>query len=282
MPHYQQWFNPMQIPPQHQPPPHTETADKEKEKEKAEAECRAKAAEEICNLEVAATLLGEEKKKKKKKLRRKQEERLRKEAEALELQRLKEEEEQKLKLKQEKERILKAKQEEKALWVAQERPKEEKERKEKEEQEEQERLLKLVEETRLRLEEEAAAKANAEAISEPVSHSPCEPRVWLPSSLLVQDGQLEDAMIVDSETSKSMEDNPKDGFRINTASINSTSNKQRPRPLNLTSAIISTSPVVGALANARVITDIATVPYPEGYHRPHPDLNQNVKNGKFR
>ena len=53
-------------------------------------------------------------------------------------------------------------------------------------------------------------------------------------------------------------------------------------PLDLTSALRSASPVVTALATARVITDIASVSYPEGYHSPHPDLNRNVKNGKFR
>ena len=69
----------------------------------------------------------------------------------------------------------------------------------------------------------------------------------------------------------------------NTTSINSpTSDKRRPGPLNLTSAIKSASPVVAALATARVIADIATVSYPEGVQSPHPDLNQNVKNVKFR
>ena len=51
-----------------------------------------------------------------------------------------------------------------------------------------------------------------------------------------------------------------------------TSDKRRPGPLDLSGAIRSASPVVVALAN--VIADIAIVPYPEGYHSPHPDLNQ--------
>ena len=262
-----------------------EAADKEKkEKEKAEAERKAKVAEEIRNLEIAARLEKEQKE-----LRRKQqeEERVRKEAEALELQRLKEEEERKLKLKQEEERILKAKQEEeKALRLAQERAKEEKERKEKEEREEQERLKKLAEEARLRLEEEAAAKAKAEAISKPKLEEKVKAELEVHKSDGKADGQLEDSKIVDTETPKSMEDGkdkPKDGLRINTTSITSpTSDKRRPGPLDLTGAIRSASPVVAALATARVIADIATVPYPEGVHSPHPDLNQNVKNGKFR
>ena len=235
-------------------------------------------------MEMAAKLEKEQKE-----LRRKQEEeRVRKEAEALELQRLKEEEERKLKLKQEEERLLKAKQEEeeKALRVAQEKAKEEKERKEKEEREEQERLAKLAEETRLRLEEEAAAKAKAQAISEPEPEEKEEAEIEAQKGDGKGDGHLEDGKVVDTETPKSLEDGkdkPKDSLRINTTSITSpTTDKRRPGPLDLTGAIRSSSPVVAALATARVIADIATVPYPEGYHSPHPDLNQNVKNGKFR
>ena len=77
-------------------------------------------------------------------------------------------------------------------------------------------------------------------------------------------------------------DKLEDGLRINTTSINSPTDERRPGPLDLTSAVRSASTVVDTLAAARVIADIATVSYPEGYHSPHPDLNQNVKNGKFR
>jgi translation initiation factor 4G len=78
-------------------------------------------------------------------------------------------------------------------------------------------------------------------------------------------------------------DKLKDSLHINTTSIHSpTSDKRRLRPLDLTSATRSASPVVAALATARVIADIATASYPEGYHSPHPDLHQNVKNGRFR
>jgi Eukaryotic translation initiation factor 4G1 len=89
------------------------------------------------------------------------------------------------------------------------------------------------------------------------------------------------------EDGKDAKDKPKDALRINTTSINSSTSDIRrpPGPLNLsgaTAAIRSASPIVAALATARVIADIATVPYLEGYHSPHPDLNQNVKNRKFR
>ena len=61
-----------------------------------------------------------------------------------------------------------------------------------------------------------------------------------------------------------------------------TSDIRRPGPLDVTSAIRSASSVVASLAAARFIADITTLSYPEGYQGPHPDLNQNVKNGKFR
>ena len=99
-----------------------------------------------------------------------------------------------------------------------------------------------------------------------------------------EDGELEDVKDVDAVTPKALEDGkdkPKDGLCINTASITSPTDKHRPGPLDLTSTR-SASPIVAALATAHVIADIATVPYPEGLLKPHPDLNQNVKNGKFR
>ena len=226
-------------------PGKAEAADKEeKEKEQAEAEHKSKVAEDIVTLEAAAPL-----KKREKKQRRKE----RKEAEALELQRLKEEEERRLKLKQEEARILKAKrEEEKVLQLAQERAKE---RKENEERQEHEQLSKLAAEL-----DDRKGKRK-------------------------QDKQFEDGKAVDNETSISMEGGKnkfKDGLRINTTSINSpTSNKRRLGPLDLSGAR-STCPVAASLAAARFITDIATVSYPEGYQGPQPDLNHNVKNGKFR
>ena len=246
-----------------------EAADKEKkEKEKVEAERKAKVTDEIHKLEKAARLEKEQKG-----------ERLRKEAEALELQGLKEEEEE----------------EERRLNLKQERTKVEKGRKEKEkeEREEQERLSKLAEETQLRLGDETAAKARVEAISEPELEEREEAELEAHKGDGKDERQLEDGKDVDAESPKSFEDRkdrkdkPKDGLRINTTSsiISPTSDKRRLGPLDLsgaTGAIRSASPVVAALATARVIADIATVPYPEGYHSPHPDLNQNVKNGKFR
>ena len=160
-----------------------------------------------------------------------EEERLWKQPEALELQRLKEEEERRLKLKQDEERILKAKlEEEKALRLAEERAKEEKERKEREEREEQERLSKLAEEeTRLRLEEEAA-KAKVEAISEPEPEEKEEAELEAHKGDGKQDGRLEDSKDVDTETSRLLEvgkDKLKDGLRINTTTINTPMSDRR-------------------------------------------------------
>jgi len=100
-----------------------------------------------------------------------------------------------------------------------------------------------------------------------------------------QDGQLENGKVVDNETSMSMEDgkdNPEDGINTTSTFINSPTSERRPGPLDLSRVVRSASPVVASLAAARFIADIATVPYPEGYQGPHPDLNQNMKNGKFR
>ena len=114
-----------------------------------------------------------------------------------------------------------------------------------------------------------------------------------PSSTSLE-GQLEYGKDVDAEMPKSIEDGKdgkdksKDSLRINTTFIRSpTSDKRRrPGPLDLSGATSPASSVtalassVAALAN--VIADIATVPYPEGFHSPHPDLNQDMKNSKFR
>ena len=90
-----------------------------------------------------------------------------------------------------------------------------------------------MEETQLRLEEEAAPKTMVETFSEPAEREEAE--------LEARKGDGKDRQFEDGKTSI----NP---------------------------------PVV----TARFIADIATVSYPEGYHGPHPDLNQTVKNGKFR
>jgi hypothetical protein len=84
---------------------------------------------------------------------------------------------------------------------------------------------------------------------------------------------------LEEEAAANCKDKLKDGLHINTtvSSLSPTSDRRRPGPLDLTR---SASPVVAALAT--VIADIATVSYPEGYHSPNPDLNQNVENGKFR
>ncbi|KIK01165.1 hypothetical protein K443DRAFT_60383, partial [Laccaria amethystina LaAM-08-1] len=39
---------------------------------------------------------------------------------------------------------------------------------------------------------------------------------------------------------------------------------------------------LSALATARNIDDIGTVQYPEGVRSPKPELNANVKHGRFR
>ena len=107
-----------------------------------------------------------------------------------------------------------------------------------------------MEETQLRLEEEAAPKTMVETFSEPAEREEAE--------LEARKGDGKDRQFEDGKTSINP---PKSG------------------PLDLTSVrYVPASSVV----TPRFIADIATVSYPEGYHGPHPDLNQTVKNGKFR
>jgi hypothetical protein len=59
--------------------------------------------------------------------------------------------------------------------------------------------------------------------------------------------------------------------------------RRHPGPLDLEEA--KKSSIAGpqsALATARIISDIHSVPYPEEVSSPNPALNQNAKEGKFR
>ena len=59
--------------------------------------------------------------------------------------------------------------------------------------------------------------------------------------------------------------------------------RRHPGPLDLEEA--KKSNIAGpqsALATARIISEILSVPYPEGVSSPNPALNQNAKEGKFR
>jgi translation initiation factor 4G len=59
--------------------------------------------------------------------------------------------------------------------------------------------------------------------------------------------------------------------------------RRHPGPLDLEEAKKSNvAAPQSALATARIISDIHSVPYPEGVHSPNPALNQNAKEGKFR
>ena len=58
--------------------------------------------------------------------------------------------------------------------------------------------------------------------------------------------------------------------------------RRHPRPLDLEEA--KKPNIAGpqsALVTARIISDILSVPYPEGMSSPNPALNQNAKEGKF-
>jgi len=292
-----------------------EAKEKEKLRQKAEVEERAKKEKEEAERKIRD---AEEKKRKeeeaeKERIRKEEEakerailkkkedeERLRKAAEEREARRKKEEEERKRKLEEEAKRLAEEKakreeaerlqkekeakeREEKAEKERLEKERLEKERLEKERLEkerlekerlEKERLAKEAEEQRLRLEKEEADKKAAAAAA---------------AAAAVAESQLQDGKAEAKEEGEVVEEKKapaptKEALRINTATISPTFDRRsRPGPLDLTEAKKSTITTPStALATARIISDISTVPYPEGVSSPLPELNQNAKEGKFR
>ncbi|KAF9485987.1 hypothetical protein BDN70DRAFT_870471 [Pholiota conissans] len=246
-------------------------AEEKVRKEKEEAELKVKEAEEKKWKEEEAEKERIRKEEEAKRLKLEEEERLRKEEEEREAQRLREEEERKRK-----------EEEEEARRVAEEKAKkEEEERLEKEriEKEKAEQEAKEAEAERLRIEQEAAKKeAEAAATPEPASES---------SKEATEDGEVVEDKVAEGPAPADAKEKLKDGLRINTnpVPISPSFDRKRPGPLDLTGAkTISAAGAAtpGPLATARIIADINTVQYPEGVRSPHPELNQNAKEGKFR
>jgi translation initiation factor 4G len=85
-----------------------------------------------------------------------------------------------------------------------------------------------------------------------------------------------------SPQSQDGKDKVRESLRIDTTTP-AIGRRRHPGPLDLEEAKKST--IAGpqsALATARIISDILSVPYPEGVSSPNPALNQNAKEGKFR
>ena len=167
---------------------------------------------------------------------------------------------------------------------------------------EQERLRKLKEEEdakeaaeqRLKAEEEAVrAVQAAEAARALVADVDAEP------DSLPEEGEIED----DSQPAAAEETPPSktasvlppatvptdlpaksSSLRIDTTLPSPETQRRRPGPLNLQTAITSNiAPALpSALATARHIEDINRITYPEGIKSPKVELNVNTQNGKFR
>jgi len=243
-----------------------EEKEKEKAKVKAEVEEKAKRDKEAKDRE-------EERKRGEEEDRRKEEEKKKERA-------LKEAEEEKerTRVQEEQERIRKEEEEKQRLR------KEEEDRKAKEEEEkeqlrlaqEQERI-KAEDEERIRVQEQEASQAKALALD-------TEPRPEDSESQPVpEEGEVLDADEGDVETpdaGQEHKENTKEILRINTSPVSDF--KKRPGPLDLSNTRNASPSLPSALATARVIDDLGSVPYPEGISSPKMELNVNAKNGKFR
>ena len=229
-------------------------AEAEKERiQKAEEEGRLKKEEE-------------ERKKREEEERKKieEEKRLRREEEEREAQRIQEEEERRHRQEEEERRAA----EEKAKKEEEERLQREKEERERVEREQadHERLARETEEKRLA--EEAEKKA-AEALAQ------------TPDGRDMEDGEI----FEDQDTPPPDQDGKekvRETLRIDTTTP-AIGRRRHPGPLDLEEA--KKSNIAGpqsALATARIISDIHSVPYPDGVSSPNPALNQNAKEGKFR
>ncbi|CAL1711468.1 unnamed protein product [Somion occarium] len=205
--------------------------------------------------------------------RKKEEEaKAKKEAEEKERKKRAQEEEAERKRKEEeaeKERIRKEEEEKERLR----KEEEEKERLRKEE-EERERVRKEAEEQeRLRKEAEEKEKAEQAAKERAVAESKPEP---IPEA---EEGEVEE----ESKEAAKAKSADKALLRIDTAVSSTTPARPRPGPLDLSSAKGAVAaPLPSALATARIIDDLQSVPYPDGILSPKVELNVNAKEGKFR
>lgn len=197
-------------------------------------------------------------------------ERLRKEAEEKEKERVrleKEEEERKERLRkeeEEKERIRRVEEQERLRKQA----------------EEQERLRKEEEEKeRAKKEAEEKAKAEAETAAAAAAVANAKPAT-IPEQ--AEDGEIEEDSTPKGEANDKIAE--KASLRIDTTISTHEFPRRRPGPLDLTGTKTQSisAPLPSALATARIIDNLDSVPYPEGIQSPKPELNVNAKQGKFR
>ncbi|KAF9031242.1 hypothetical protein BDZ89DRAFT_1101175 [Hymenopellis radicata] len=218
-----------------------------------------------------------EKAEREKKEKEEREQREKEEKEAAEKKRIEEErlEAERLKKEEEEREAERLRKEEEDKRKAEEEAEKERVRKEEEEKaKEQERLrLEAEDKEKARLAEEEAtkAKAAAEAAATP-KEEPTPPAASTPEP---EEGEV-------IELAKDSKLDRKD-LRIDTAAPSELP-RRRPGPLDLSSAQRSNipAPLPSALATARIINDLGSVPYPEGVKSPSVELNIGAKDNKFR
>ncbi|PPQ63016.1 hypothetical protein CVT24_005962 [Panaeolus cyanescens] len=233
----------------------------EVERKKRDEEEKKKKEEEA---EQARLKKIEDEKKEKERLKKEEEEKKRKEEEEAERKRKEAEEEAK-------------RQEEEAKRLAEEKAKKEEEErllKEKQEQEKAEQA-KREEEERLRREQEEKERAEKEKEKEASAKAEAAAK-----TAATEEGEVAEepkSVVADGKASL------KEGLRIDTTAAATPSQRPRPGPLDLSIAKTNRDAAPqSALATARIISDINAISYPEGVSSPRPDLNQNVKDGRFR
>ncbi|TFY54696.1 hypothetical protein EVG20_g9603 [Dentipellis fragilis] len=222
--------------------------EKEKEnKERKEKEEKERRERDKKEAELKEKKLKEEKEKReseeKERKKREEEERVKKEKEAVEKRKLEEEE-----------RVRKEKEAAEKQKLDEERSKKEAAEKEQAERDKADKA------------KEAEAKAEAPAAEK-------------------EEGEIEDkaAAKESAPADDSKKSAEKESLRIDTA-VAPEHPRRRPGPLNLSTAAPGSipAPLPSALATARIIEDLGSVPYPEGINSPKVELNVNAPAGKFK
>ncbi|KAI6029329.1 hypothetical protein BKA83DRAFT_4217320 [Pisolithus microcarpus] len=235
------------------------------EQEKQEAEDRAKREEEERKRkeEEAAKRREEEEEEKKRKEKEEEEERARKAEE----EKLRQEEERKRR--EEEERLEEERRIEERVREEKERVERERREREQAELEEKERAEREAE--RQRQEAEAETQKDGDIVE-----SPTQEPLEVEEGEVIENGEVFEPQINGaSNLSKSQ----KESLRIDTSELA----RRRPGPLDINAAKKdSSAPPLSALLTARNIDRLEEVEYPEGIRSPKTELNQNVKDGKFR
>ncbi|KAI6046367.1 hypothetical protein EDC04DRAFT_2876735 [Pisolithus marmoratus] len=208
--------------------------------------------------------------------REKKEEEERKRKEEEEAKRREEEEE-------EKRRKEKEEEEERARKEEEEKQRQEEERKQREEEEREEKEREELEQERRELaEQEERERAEREAERQRLEEAETETLKASDILLEVEEGEvIENGEVVEPPVNGASDParNQKESLRIDTSELA----RRRPGPLDINAAKKdSSTPPRSALLTARNIDRLDEIEYPEGIRSPKTELNENVKDGKFK